>query len=62
MSLAECSTQTCSRWSFGRRTVDVYAKEHQEAMPHTIKTLVRLMLQTIFLEGLFHAVRSQVTS
>lgn len=41
-------------FSDGER-VDVYAKLHPEAMPHAIKTLVRLMLQTIFEEGLFHA-------
>ena len=35
--------------------VDVYAKQHPEAMPKVINTLVRLMLQTIFEEGLFHA-------
>lgn len=41
-------------FSFGER-VDAYAKQHPEAMPHAINTLVRLMLQTIFEEGLFHA-------
>jgi ubiquinone biosynthesis protein len=35
--------------------VDLYATSHPEAMPRAIKTLVRLMLQTIFEEGLFHA-------
>lgn len=35
--------------------VDLYAKKHPEAMPKVIATLVRLMLQTIFEEGLFHA-------
>ena len=35
--------------------VDVYAKEHPGEIPQAIKTLVRLMLQTIFEEGLFHA-------
>ena len=41
-------------FSDGER-VDVYGKLHPEAIPHAIKTLVRLMLQTIFEEGLFHA-------
>jgi len=41
-------------FSDGER-VDLYAKEHPEAMPRLINTLVRLMLQTIFEEGLFHA-------
>ena len=41
-------------FSDGER-VDLYAKLHPEAMPQAIKTLVKLMLQTIFEEGLFHA-------
>jgi ubiquinone biosynthesis protein len=41
-------------FSAGER-VDVYARPHPEAMPKAINTLVRLMLQTIFEEGLFHA-------
>jgi len=41
-------------FSAGER-VDVYATKHPEAMPRVIATLVRLMLQTIFEEGLFHA-------
>jgi ubiquinone biosynthesis protein len=41
-------------FSDGER-VDLYAKLHPEAMPQSINTLVRLMLQTIFEEGLFHA-------
>jgi len=35
--------------------VDLYAKQHPDAMPKAINTLVRLMLQTIFEGGLFHA-------
>jgi len=35
--------------------VDCYAKKHPEEMPNLINTLVRLMLQTIFEDGLFHA-------
>jgi ubiquinone biosynthesis protein len=35
--------------------VDLYAKEHPDAMPKAIDTLVKLMLHTIFEEGLFHA-------
>ena len=41
-------------YSSGER-VDLYAKLHPEAMPRSINTLVKLMLQTIFEEGLFHA-------
>jgi ubiquinone biosynthesis protein len=41
-------------FSAGER-VDLYARVHQEAMPRLINTLVRLTLQTIFEEGLFHA-------
>ncbi|BEH09427.1 MULTISPECIES: ABC1 kinase family protein [Geobacter] len=41
-------------FSTGER-VDCYAREHPEEMPRLIKTLVRLTLQTIFEEGLFHA-------
>ncbi len=41
-------------FSAGER-VDLYASRHPEEMPRLIKTLVRLMLQTIFEEGLFHA-------
>ncbi len=41
-------------FSAGER-VDLYAKQHPEEMPKLINTLVRLMLQTIFEEGLFHA-------
>lgn len=35
--------------------VDLYGRLHPEAMPRSMNTLVRLMLQTIFEEGLFHA-------
>jgi ubiquinone biosynthesis protein len=35
--------------------VDSYAKLHPEAMPRVINTLVKLMLHSIFEEGLFHA-------
>ena len=54
--VAECSTATVLTMEFsaGER-VDLYARQHPEAMPQAIKTLVRLMLQTIFEEGLFHA-------
>jgi len=41
-------------YSAGER-VDFYAKQHPEAMPGAIDTLVKLMLHTIFEEGLFHA-------
>jgi len=54
--VAECSGETVLTLEFsaGER-VDLYANLHPEAMPKAIKTLVRLMLQTIFEEGLFHA-------
>ena len=35
--------------------IDHFAKLHPEAMPRVINGLVRLMLQTIFEEGIFHA-------
>ncbi len=35
--------------------IDHYGKLHPEAMPRAMSTLVRLMLQSIFEEGLFHA-------
>ncbi|MFN7570923.1 MAG: ABC1 kinase family protein [Betaproteobacteria bacterium] len=35
--------------------IDHHAKLHPEAMPRAMNALVRLMLQTIFEEGLFHA-------
>lgn len=41
-------------FSIGER-IDLYAVKHPEEMPRLINTLVRLMLQTIFEEGLFHA-------
>jgi ubiquinone biosynthesis protein len=52
----ECSGETVLTLEFadGER-VDLYAGQHPEAMPQAIKTLVRVMLQTIFEEGLFHA-------
>jgi len=54
--VAECSRGNVLTLEFsaGER-VDLYARLHPEAMPQSIKTLVRLMLQTIFEEGLFHA-------
>ncbi|HLO24991.1 MAG TPA: AarF/UbiB family protein, partial [Geobacteraceae bacterium] len=54
--VAECSSGNVLTMEFsaGQR-VDLYAKLHPEAMPRSINTLVRLMLQTIFEEGLFHA-------
>jgi len=41
-------------FSAGQR-VDLYAEAHPHEMPRLINTLVRLMLQTIFEDGLFHA-------
>jgi ubiquinone biosynthesis protein len=54
--VAEYSRKTVltMEYSAGER-VDRYARLHPEAMPQVIDTLVKLMLQTIFEEGLFHA-------
>lgn len=54
--VTECSSGSVLTMEFsdGER-IDLYAKVHQEAMPRLINTLVRLTLQTIFEEGLFHA-------
>jgi ubiquinone biosynthesis protein len=54
--IAECSGETVltMEYSAGER-VDLYAKLHPEAMPQVIDTLVKLMLHSIFEEGLFHA-------
>ena len=54
--VADCSSAAVLTMDFsdGER-VDLYARHHPEAMPQAIGTLVRLMLQTIFEEGLFHA-------
>src|SRR5665647_352123 len=54
--VAECSSGgvLTMEYSSGER-VDLYAKQHPEAMPRVIDTLVKLMLHTIFEEGLFHA-------
>jgi len=54
--VAECSGSTVLTLEFspGER-IDRYAKLHPGAMPTAMNTLVRLMLQSIFEEGLFHA-------
>ena len=54
--VAEYSRRTVltMEYSAGER-VDLYARLHPEAMPQAIDTLVKLMLQSIFEEGLFHA-------
>ena len=54
--VAERSTENVLTMDFstGER-VDLYARQHPEEMPRLINTLVRLTLQTIFEEGLFHA-------
>lgn len=54
--VAECSSENVLTMEFsdGER-VDLYAQQHPEEMPRLINTLVRLTLQTIFEEGLFHA-------
>ncbi len=55
-ALSEYSSESVLTMEFstGER-IDLYAKRHPDAMPKAIKTLVRLTLQTIFEEGLFHA-------
>ena len=54
--VAERSGETVltMEYSAGER-VDLYAKQHPEAMPRVIDTLVKLTLHSIFEEGLFHA-------
>ena len=54
--VTECSGKTVLTMEFsaGER-VDHYAKLHPEAMPHAMDTLIKLMLQSIFEEGSFHA-------
>ncbi|MDA8414110.1 MAG: AarF/UbiB family protein [Desulfobacteraceae bacterium] len=54
--VAECSSENVLTMEFsaGER-VDLYARQHPDEMPRLINTLVRLTLQTIFEEGLFHA-------
>jgi len=54
--VTECSGENVLTMEFsdGMR-VDLFASQNPEAMPRAINTLVRLMLQTIFEEGLFHA-------
>lgn len=54
--VTECSSRTVLTLEFaaGER-VDLYARQHPEVIPRSINTLVRLMLQMIFEEGLFHA-------
>src|SRR5512133_95351 len=54
--ITECSSGSVLTMEFstGER-IDLHAETHPEAMPRAINTLVRLMLQTIFEEGLFHA-------
>ena len=54
--VAKCSKGTVLTLEYvaGER-IDHYAKLHPEAMPQSMNTLVKLMLQTIFEEGLFHA-------
>ena len=54
--VAACSGGTVLTLEFaaGER-IDHYANRHPEAMPRAMSTLVRLMLQSIFEEGLFHA-------
>ena len=54
--ISECTSATVLTLEFaaGER-VDLYGKSHPEAMERSVSTLVRLMLRTIFEEGLFHA-------
>jgi ubiquinone biosynthesis protein len=54
--VAQCSGARVLTLEFsaGER-IDAYAKHHPEAVPRSINTLVTLMLQSIFEEGIFHA-------
>ena len=54
--VAQCSGSTVLTLEFsaGER-IDHYARRHPEAMARSIDTLVRLTLQSVFEEGLFHA-------
>jgi len=54
--IAECSGEAVltMEYSAGAR-VDLYATLHPEEMPRVVNTLVKLMLHSIFEEGLFHA-------
>ena len=54
--IAECSGTTVltMEYSAGER-VDLYAKRHPDEMPRVVNTLVKLMLHSIFEEGMFHA-------
>lgn len=54
--VAECSGKTVLTLEFsdGER-IDLHAKSNPDAVGPAINTLVRVMLQTIFEEGLFHA-------
>ncbi len=54
--VAEYSRKTVltMEYSAGER-VDIYAKQNPESMLRLIDTLVKLMLQSIFEEGLYHA-------
>jgi ubiquinone biosynthesis protein len=54
--VTECSNAAVLTLDFaaGER-IDYYARRHPEAIPRSVNTLVTLMLQTIFEEGLFHA-------
>lgn len=54
VTMCSSATVLTLEFSAGER-VDLYRKSHPEAMPGSINTLVRLMLQTIFEEGIFHA-------
>lgn len=48
------TTVLTMEFSAGER-VDLYGEKHPEAMAGAVNTLVRLMLQSIFEEGIFHA-------
>jgi ubiquinone biosynthesis protein len=54
--VAECSGKSVLTLEFceGER-IDVYATQHPEAIPQLINTLVKMMMQMIFEDGLFHA-------
>ncbi len=54
--ISECTRGAVLTMDYSNGTrIDAYAREHPEAMPQAVDALVRLMMQTIFEDGLFHA-------
>jgi ubiquinone biosynthesis protein len=54
--VAECSGKTVLTLEFcDCERIDLYARRHPDDVPRLIEILVKVMLQTIFEDGLFHA-------